>query len=258
VGVIAAAIGAASGQPARSTAPRRPTSRPAKPRAIPRRERPTNLDLWLRGTVRTGPATQQSTSAEPTGVDPFRPGTGFRRQDAVPGVIQLSDGRLVAGGIYTTREKPLLLFVEPGRRWRRIPLITALSISAVVVEEKVELRWRWKAMGEPERVYTGKKYPTRRLKWKFHLIDDATLTGAVKGQPLWVESEGRRRGPFILHERSKGKDGQSLKDLVYVKRVFVSRRLMELVRKAQSKAAAKGKQRKIPRDRRLQRKPKGG
>ena len=216
-------------------------SRPTKPKVGSPKQRPTNLGLWLRGAARTGPATQPAASAEQSGVDPFRPATGFRRNDAVPGVLQLSDGRLVAGGIYTTREKPLLLFVEAEKRWRRIPLLTVLSISAVVVEEKIVLRWRWKAMGEPERVYTGKKYPTRRLKWTFHLIDDTTLTGTIKGQPLWMESEGRRRGPFILHERSKGKDGQSLKDLVYVKRAFVSRRLMNIVRKARRKALGKGK-----------------
>ena len=76
------------------------------------------------------------------------------------------------------------------------------------------------------------KYPTRRLQWRFHLIDGSSVTGAVKGQPIWVELDGRKAGPFVLHERSKGKDGQSLQGLMYVKRIIISRRLMDEVAKA--------------------------
>ena len=213
-------------------APAKP-AKPAKPKS--------NLDLWLNEDAgKTGKAKGTNPDG---GSNPFGKALAVGRPDALPGVVELSDGRILAGGLYTTVEKPWIVFVQKESRWRRVGFINALSITAVVVSEKIELRWRWKAMGEPEKVYTGKKYPTRRFLWKFHLIDGGYITGAIKGQPLWVQYGPKRHGPFVLNERSRGKDGQSLKDLVYVKRIIVSRRMMEKVLAAQAKAAqaAKGK-----------------
>jgi hypothetical protein len=187
--------------------------------------------------------------AEPVengGINPFRREGGFLREDALPGVIEQSDGTLRAGGLYTTRQQPWIVYVAKEKRWRRIPFVAVLGIEAVVIEEKMELRWRWKAMGEPERVYTGEKYPTRRFLWRFHLIDDSYITGTVKGQPLWVERNGQRSKPMVLHERSRGKAGESLEDLVYVKRVIVSRRLMEQVTSQGDRTKAKPSTRPRP------------
>ncbi len=164
------------------------------------------------------------------GRNPFQAGKGpADRPDAVPGVIELSNGRQIPGYIYTTRYQPLLVYVEAQQRWRRLPLAAVLSIEAIVVEEKMELRWRWKATGEPERVYTGQKYPTRRLQWRFRLIDGTEITGAVKGKPIWVEYRGVKSPPFVLRERSKGQDGQGLDDLIYVNRILISKRAMNKV-----------------------------
>ena len=93
----------------------------------------------------------------------------------------------------------------------------------------MELRWRWKGMGKPEKVFTGKSYPFRRYRWRFRLIDGTVVEGSTKGQPVWVEFRRKRAGPFVLHERDKGPDDATLKDLLYVKKVVVSRRMMEAV-----------------------------
>ena len=194
-----------------------------------------DLEYWLR---RAQPATTQPAGTTETdeAISP-RPS----REDALPGVVELSDGSIIAGMLYTTREHDWSVYVEGERLWRRVPFLCVLGIRAVVVEEKMEPRWRWKAMGEPERVYTGAEYPARRLEWKFRLIDGSEIAGTVKGQPLWVERDGRRLGPFILHERSSGRDGESLADLVYVRRVIVSRRMMEAVMESQSSDEASSK-----------------
>ena len=226
---VAGAYCAASDKPP-VKAPK-PSTKPAGPKS--------NLDLWL--TEDAGKKESKTGDAARAGASPFGGALSTSRPDALPGVVELSDGRILAGGLYTTVEKPWVVFVQKEARWRRVPFITALSVTAVVVSEKTELRWRWKAMGEPEKVYTGKTYPTRRFLWTFRLLDGSTLTGAVKGQPLWVEHDGKRQGPFVLHERSRGADGQSLKDLVYVKRIIVSRRLMTAVLDARAKAAADNK-----------------
>ncbi|MDY6914534.1 MAG: hypothetical protein SVT52_08780 [Planctomycetota bacterium] len=184
-----------------------------------------NLDYWL---SRAKPLDTQPAAT----TQPARPITITKppkREDALPGVIQLSDGTLLAGSLYTTRGHNWQLYIESQKRWRQIPLITVLSIAAIVREEKMVQQWRWKAMGTPERVYTGREYPTRRLKWSFHLIDGSRLIGTIKGQPLWLEQNGKTFGPFVLHERSKGQLGQKLSELIYIKKLYVSRRLAEAV-----------------------------
>ena len=195
-----------------------------------------DVEYWLNqarpaGAAATAPRTGVAANAAATApIDATAPADDRRsRPDALPGVIELSDGKVLPGMLYTTAEKSWELFVETEKRWRNIPFLAVLSISAVVAEEKMEQEWRWKEMGVPERVYTGKEYPTRRFEWKFHLIDDSTVTGTIKGQPVWLELGSAKIGPMVLHERSKGEPSQKLSDLVYVKRIIVSKRLMEQV-----------------------------
>lgn len=186
----------------------------------------SNLDYWLgQATTSTAPTTTAPATNPMGGKD------SFEREDALPGVLVLSDGTVHAGGIFTTRDKDLEVWVESEQRWRHVPAILLLSLEAVVVEEGMELEWRWKEMGLPEKVYTGRKKPVRRFLWRLHLIDDTYITGAIKGQPLWIETRAKRLGPFVLHERSAGKYGQELTDLVYVKRVVISRAAMTMARK---------------------------
>jgi len=183
----------------------------------------TSLDYWL---SHARPADSQPAIAGPA-ANPLGPGGArLTRLDALPGVVVLSDGRVLAGHVYTTRDKSWEVWVESEKRWRHVPPIVVLSIRAVVIDEKLDKEWRWKEMGSDERIYTGRTRPVRRHEWRFHLIDGSVVTGGVKGQPVWVEYDGTRHGPFVLHERTAGEYGQGLKDLVYVKAVVISRRAM--------------------------------
>ncbi|HUT02133.1 MAG TPA: hypothetical protein VM031_06735 [Phycisphaerae bacterium] len=187
----------------------------------------SNLDYWL-NQAKPAEAGKEPAQAEAT--NPFgKPKAAFSRNDAFPGVLELSNGKQLPGGLYTTREKPWIVWDEPTKSWRRIPFVTLLSITAVVEQERMDLRWRWKGMGEPEKVFTGKKYPFRRLHWKFKLIDGGVVEGSTKGQPVFVELRGKNYGPFVLHERMKGKDDQTLAGLVYVKKIIISRKMMDAV-----------------------------
>ncbi|MCK4625244.1 MAG: hypothetical protein KAV00_08035 [Phycisphaerae bacterium] len=195
----------------------------------------SNLDYWL---SQTKPTTTSRPASRPSEVNPFGRTDRFSRSDALPGVVVLSDGKILPGGVFTTRDKDWEVWSALQKRWRHIPPIVVLSIRAVVVEEGMEKEWRWKEMGRNERFYTGRAQPVRRLLWRFHLIDDSYITGAVKGQPLWVESAGKRHGPFVLHERTKGKLDQTLDDLIYVKQVVISRRAMKETLKIQLSASS--------------------
>jgi hypothetical protein len=193
----------------------------------------TNLDAWLQSARPTSKPTSRPATrpAEPLGQgrnpftanDPAEP----PRDDVLPGQVELSTGRRVNGWITTTRDKPWLVWVEGDKRFRRIPPAAVLSLTAVVDEEQLLPRWRWKGMGEPEKVYTGQTYPFRRFRWRFRLADGRTMTGSVKGQPIWMQApDGERIGPLLLHERQKGKPGQTLDDLPYLRRLVITRRAL--------------------------------
>jgi len=206
----------------------------------------SDLDYWL-SRARPLEPNQPGTAAKPAGAVATPPGTSvaaatgeaanpfrssglpFRRGDAMPGVIELSDGNQLPGGLYTTVEKPWIVWSEATKSWRRVDFLTLLSVEAVVEEERMELDWRWKGMGEPEKVYTGRKYPMRRMHWRFKLIDGSVVEGSTKGQPVFVELAGKVSGPLILGERMKGELGQTLGDLAYVRKIVVSRGMMDLV-----------------------------
>jgi hypothetical protein len=192
-----------------------------------------DLDYWMR---RAEPVAESQPATQPAAArsSPLHADSPLRRADALPGVIELSNGLQLAGWMCGTRDKPWMVWVAEEKRWRRIPPAAVLSITAIVDQEEMKLRWRWKAMGEPEKVYTGESYPFRRLRWRFRLADGSEIIGAVKGQPLWIGAGNQTHGPFLLQERSKGKDGQSLAELVYVRRIVVSARMMRAVQKAQT------------------------
>lgn len=215
----------------------KPTTQPTtKPQTPPK----SNLDYWLNRATEAKDGDKGA--GETKASNPFTKKEGFHRPDALPGVMEFSDGTQVPGWHYTTLEKDWEVYIAKEKRWRLVPFINVLSISAVVTQERLEQRWRWKEMGAPERIYTGKQYPFRRFEWKLHLIDGSTMQGAIKGQPLWVEYSRKKHGPYVFNERQKGEDDQTLKDLIYIKKVIISRKMMDTVLEAQKddKTAAAG------------------
>jgi hypothetical protein len=218
--ILAALVLMAAADPPQKTD--KPSSRPAD-----------DIDYWLR----RGKPVEEKPSAPAEAGNPFKAGKQFRRPGALPGVVELSDGKRTPGGISTTPGKDWIVWVEEEKRWRHIPPAAVLSISVKMVKEEMVLEWRWKAMGEPEKVYTGRKYPLKRFLWTLHLADGSRITGAIKGQPLWIEPAGggeRQAQLLILHERLKGKIGEKLEDLVHPKRIIISRRVMEQVTQAEN------------------------
>ena len=146
---------------------------------------------------------------------------------ALPGVIELSDGTIIAGMLWTAGDGPLEVYVEAEKRWRRVPLAAALSITAVVVDERMENVWRWRATGDPQKVYTGQQYPFRRFEWTVKLADASEIAGTIKGQAVHVAALVGPSDSRILSERTRGDVGQSLDDLVYARRIIISREAME-------------------------------
>jgi len=188
-------------------------------------------------------ATATAPASRPAGARPVNPFAAqatenFSRADALPAAAVLSNGKLLAGGLYTTRRKNLEIWIPDRRRWRHVPLICIRGLHAVVVAESMDPEWRWKEMGSDEKVYTGRTRPVRRLQWRLNLIDGSSLQGEIKGQPLWIERGGRRT-LWVLHARTKGQYGQTLAELLYPRQIVISRREMERVGKMLDEAATK-------------------
>ena len=189
-----------------------------------------DLEYWLEQAT---PAEAPDDTADGSGADEASGEDDSREVAApswaLPGVIELSDGTVLAGMMWAAGDEPLAVYVEAEQRWRRVPLAAALSITAVVVAERMEDVWRWRATGSPERVYTGEQYPFRRLEWTITLADGSEITGVIKGQAIYVSALAGPGGTRVLAERTKGEVGQSLDDLIHVQRIIISRDAMEAV-----------------------------
>jgi hypothetical protein len=151
---------------------------------------------------------------------PFGQGrrAGPRRRDAVPGHVELSSSLKVPGHITTTRAKRLKIYNLDRQVYEYVPVPALREVEAVVEWARVDKQWRFKEAGSPEKVYTGQSYPVRMLKWRLTLRNGHEIVGHILGQPLYVEHNGNRER-FILHKRQKGGLGETLEDLVYVRRV---------------------------------------
>ncbi len=177
-------------------------------------------------------------AAEPPAVNPFGPKQAeqdSRRDDAVPGRVELSDGSIHAGLLYLTRDKRLKIYDAAIERQREIPLRAVKQIDCAIEKEWMEREWKFKESASDQRIYTGRSYPVREYLHTITLADGRTITGPMS-EIIYVElppndssqaaGEGKAEPKverFLLHKRSKGEAGQELKSLVYVKRIVIGK-----------------------------------
>ncbi len=166
---------------------------------------------------------------EPPAINPFGPRV-TEREDAIPGYIELSNGEIIVGKIYMTRDKRLKIYDSQLQRQREIPLNRVRQIDCLVVSEKMEKEWRFKETTSDVKEYTGRTYPLREYVHCVTLTDGRTIEGplseviylepdpgaAAKTGDYRPEAEPMR---YILYKTHRGSVGQDLKSLVYVKAI---------------------------------------
>jgi len=173
------------------------------------------------------------------------PGEAVQRKDAVPGYVELSNGLKIPGYIYTTRAKRLKIFNLKRELYEYVPVPALKSIQTTVEWERMDKEWRFKEAGNPEKVYSGREYPVRKVMYTLTLRNDHEITCHMLGPPLYVEQSGKPRVQFILHDRDKGEMGaalDSLDTLKYIKSVVFGPEAYNLAveeLKAKAEAAAK-------------------
>ena len=104
------------------------------------------------------------------------------------------------------------------------------QIECTVKKEWMEREWKFKELTSSEKMYTGRSYPVREYEHAITLHDGRTISGGLSAvvyvQPHdYTPTEpGKYRTPaqaerFLLHKRHKGKIGEDLKSLRYVRRI---------------------------------------
>ena len=181
---------------------------------------------------------------KPTGRD--------ERDGRVRGTIELSDGERETGRLSLTADLGMTFYDTAAKEWREVGLEELSRIDARARVEELDREWRWKEAGRDEKVYTGRARPRRWLDHHVTLADGTRFTGHIKGTLIYIEtdpdpaadektgSEAKRaravKKRFVIRQYQRGNWGQTLDDLVYIKRIVVER--------PEKKAAPKGERAK--------------
>jgi len=184
-------------------------------------------------------------------LNPFSPTpkTSGQREDALPGYIEMSDGSVHYGRLYLTRDKRLKVNDEKMNRQREIPLAVVQQIDCKVLKEWMEKEWRFKELALNEKLYTGKEYPSREYEHTLTLKNGQKVTGGLSGIVYLLPGDFGPSQPgvyrpeveperYLLHKRDKGKVGDTLKKLLYVKQIKLGE---EAFQEGRAKAAARPK-----------------
>lgn len=167
---------------------------------------------------------------EPPTIQPFEK-SAPAREDAVRGVVVLSDGSKHAGLVYLTRDKGLQIYDETVQRQREIPLSAVQKIQCEIQQERLEREWRFKEGANNEKLFTGRMYPMREYLYTITLRDGRKITGPLSAivyvasnlQPDHADQPPLEPKRFLLNKRDKGKPGESLKALVYVDKIVLEK-----------------------------------
>jgi len=185
-----------------------------------------------------------SLAGEPPALNPFAP-IKTERDDAVPGYVEMSDGKIYVGNVYMTRDKRLKLYDEQIQRQREIPLRVVNQIECKVLKEWMEKEWRFKEMANDEKYYTGREYPSREYSHTITLADGRTISGPLS-EVIYIQPyayspsdplsyrPSQQPDRVILHKRDKGDIGADLKALTFVRLVKLGEDALAEGRKKQA------------------------
>ena len=164
--------------------------------------------------------TFSASAQESKRINPFAPATPVR-DDSRPGTVTLSDGTVLKGHVYTTRDKRLRIFDAKDKTRKDIPLEALSTIEVNIEKEGLEKDWRWKEEGSDVKLYTGHAYPWKQYVTTIALLDGEKITGHVNGL-VYIQTD-KETQKFILHEKDKGEKDQKLTDIVYLKKVELTK-----------------------------------
>jgi len=175
---------------------------------------------------------------EPATINPFGP-SGLEREDAVPGCLELSDGRVHWGRLYLTRDGRLKIFDEKKEQHREVPLQVIQRIDCKIHKEWIEKEWRFKENANDEKYFTGHTYPAREYLHTITLRDGRTIHGPLSGTVYLQADSADEAERYVLRKRDKGPLDTELHSLLYVRSIRIGEKAMEAAKKQSTKGKAK-------------------
>jgi hypothetical protein len=209
--------------------------------AIPLHRLATRAGYTLAGLL-LACGTRIAAAEEPPALNPFGQ-VKTARDDAIPGYIEMSDGRILVGNVYMTRDKRLKIYDQKAERQRELPLRVIAQIQARIAKEGTEKEWRFKELALDQKLYTGRSYPWRQYLHTVTLKDGKTIVGEVAevfyvqpivfkaDEPLASRPDDSEPVRVVIHMKDKGDFGAELKSLKYVKLIKLGKEALEEGRK---------------------------
>lgn len=139
------------------------------------------------------------------------PGLLFAAEPGYPGVIQFSNGEQLEGRISLTPNSTFILHGQT-QIWT-VALDRIREIRCMPEKEELVRAWRFPAAGQTRKEFSGTPYPIRHLQTTI-LTGQEILRGHLLTTVLYVEAPERTR-KVILYAKQRGKEGESLDELVY-------------------------------------------
>lgn len=140
---------------------------------------------------------------------------------AEDGKVTISSGRSVEGQIRLTEGKKLTIYDLSFSKRFHLDLKEIARIDVEPAHERIEHVWRFKEEGSPEKVREEVTYPVRTYRTFITLKDGMVLSGSVTAV-CYVETGKGEEGFFLLGQQ-KGKPGDTLDDLLYVRSMDFSK-----------------------------------
>lgn len=135
-------------------------------------------------------------------------------EEARQGVVTLSDGTVLRGGVSFTAGKRLRVYDLRHRRIHHLDLEQIEAIRTLVDLEKLEEAWAFEEEGKRKKIQLGWTYPLRQYRQEVQLTGGQVIEGHCYAAVLYVD-DGEREHRVILPRVQRGKKGEELADLVY-------------------------------------------
>ena len=136
-----------------------------------------------------------------------------------PAVVSLSDGTRVSGEVTFTQNSLNMFHAEHERRYD-VPVSDMKKLETLIERQYMDEKWIFREDGRDEKVYTGDKYPIRRLTHRVTFGDGSELTGKIHGRSFYLRDDKGKVQRFALKRKLEGEVGDQLEDLVYVKSII--------------------------------------
>ena len=147
------------------------------------------------------------------------------------GKVLLSDGTVVAGGLYLKgKRRRLRVWDKLARKYRNVQLGELSKIEVLAVRERVEKEWRFKEEGSDVKVFTGRTFPRIDFELKLTFSDKRKRECRIaQGTPLYLRAKDGKSRRFLIQPYLKGEvAGQMPAELLYLKKVVFGAQAEEL------------------------------